>query len=182
MRRKDDRLRGALLDSARKIADVEGIEAVNIRSIARSAGVATGTVYNYFANKDEILLSLTEEYWRQALHEMKKQITSGSFCGQLEEMFAFLREGIDGSAGKLMNSLGKAETAGQESMAHMQQTLELSLVRRLESDGKVRRDIWNEVFTKEEFAHFIMMNMMWLLRTGAADIRFFTAIVARAIY
>ena len=63
MRKKDDTLRDTLLDCARCVADAEGIEAVNIRSIARKAGIATGTVYNYFANKDEILLALTDRRW-----------------------------------------------------------------------------------------------------------------------
>ena len=31
-----------------------------MRALADRAGVATGTVYNYFANKDELLLALTE--------------------------------------------------------------------------------------------------------------------------
>ena len=36
MRRKDDTMRDTLLNSARDIADTEGIDAVNIRSIAKS--------------------------------------------------------------------------------------------------------------------------------------------------
>ena len=80
MRRKDDTMRDTLLNSARDIADTEGIDAVNIRSIAKRAGIASGTVYNYFSNKDEILLALTEEYWKQTLLEMKTKITSDSFC------------------------------------------------------------------------------------------------------
>ena len=66
MRKKDDSMRGVLLEHARKIADTQGIEAVNIRSIAKEAGIASGTVYNYFSNKDELLFALTEEYWEQA--------------------------------------------------------------------------------------------------------------------
>lgn len=46
MRRKDDTLRDTLLEYARELADSEGLEAVNIRSIAGKAGVAAGTVYN----------------------------------------------------------------------------------------------------------------------------------------
>ena len=78
MRRKDDTMRDTLLNSARDIADTEGIDAVNIRSIAKRAGIASGTVYNYFLSKDEILLALTEEYWKQTLLEMKTKITSDS--------------------------------------------------------------------------------------------------------
>ena len=59
VRKKDDSLRGALIDYARELAEKEGPEAVNIRSLAGKAGIATGTVYNYFSCKDEILLALS---------------------------------------------------------------------------------------------------------------------------
>ena len=80
MRRKNDTLQETLLDLARQVVETEGIDAINIRSLAGRAGVATGTVYNYFANKDEILLALTEEYWRQTLFEMNAAINTDSFC------------------------------------------------------------------------------------------------------
>ena len=123
MRRKDDTLRDTLLNLSRQIADAEGIDAVNIRSIAKKAGVATGTVYNYFASKDEILLALTEEYWKQTLHDMKDAIAADSFCEQLREIFTFLKRRIEQSAGKLMNSLGNVETVGQARMLSMQSAL-----------------------------------------------------------
>lgn len=182
MRRKDDTLRDTLLDCARDLADTEGVDAINIRTLAGKAGVATGTVYNYFSGKDEILLALTEAFWKHTLMEMRTQITAGSFCGQLEEIYGFLRARIDQSAGKLMNSLGNAEAAGQERMASMQEALKAALILRMEQDPDVRRDIWDEIFTKEAFARFIMMNMTMLLKTGASDIRFFLIIVKRTIY
>ncbi len=182
MRKKDDTLRDTLLSLSREIADTEGIEAVNIRSIARRAGVATGTVYNYFSNKDEILLALTEEYWKQTLAEMGGAITADSFCGQVQEMFFFLKERIDRSAGKLMNSLGGVETAGLARMASMQAALETAFVYRMDQDPKIRKDVWDKTFTKEQFARFIMMNLMMLLKMKAPDIDFFLALIRRAVY
>ena len=116
-------MRSTLLELACQIADSEGLDAVNIRSLAGRAGIATGTVYNYFSCKDEILLALTEEYWRQALLQMKTVITADSFCGQLLEIFTFLQEQIDRSAGKLMSSLGNIEATGHARMASMQSEL-----------------------------------------------------------
>lgn len=182
MRRKDDTLRDALLNSARNIADTEGIEAVNIRLIAKKAGIASGTVYNYFSNKDEILLALTEEYWKQTLLEMRTEITADSFCGQLQEIFIFLRERIDQSAGKLMSSLGNVEAAGQARMMSLQTELETAFIQRMEQDSEIRKDIWNEIFTKEQFACFITMNLMMLLKAQAADITFFIIMIKRIIY
>ncbi len=182
MRRKDDTLRDTLLNIARTVADTNGIDAVNIRSIAKEAGVAAGTVYNYFSNKDEILLALTEEYWEQALLEMEAAITSDSFCGQLEEVFSFLQKRIEQSGGKLMSSLGNVETEGRTRMDLMQTALEAAFIRRMEQDTAVRGDVWNADFTKEQFVRFIMMNMTMLLKTRASSPDFLIAVVRRILY
>ena len=181
MRKKDDSLRGALLDSARAIADTEGIEAVNMRSIAQRAGVATGTVYNYFSSKEDILLALTEEYWKKTLYEMRTAVTADSFCGQLEEIFIFLKERIDRSGSSLMNSLGEVKKDGQERMESMQAVLAESLIRRMEQDPSVRKDIWNGTFTMEQYSRFIVANMVMLLRTEPYDFHFFIEMVRRTL-
>lgn len=80
MRKKNEALRDSLLALSREIADTEGLDAVNIRSFTVRAGVATGTVHNYFANKDYILLVLTEEYWHQTLLELEDAVPPGPFC------------------------------------------------------------------------------------------------------
>ena len=168
MRKKDETLRDTLLSLARSIADTDGIDAVNIRTIAQRAGIATGTMYNYFSNKDEILLALTEEYWMQAL----------------VEIFVFLRGRIDQSAGKLMNSLGGLESVGQTRMISMQSVLETSLIQLMEQDPAIRKDIWNEQFTKPQFARFVMGNMTMLLKAKASmtDLCFFITIIKTIIY
>lgn len=182
MRRKDDTLRDTLLDYARFLADTEGVDSINIRSIAQKAGVATGTVYNYFSNKDEILFALTEEFWKKTLLEMRTAITADTFCGQLEEIFGFLKERIDSTARVLMRSLGNVEATGQERMTSMQTALETELIRRMDQDENVHKDIWNKSFTKEQYAHFIMMNMLLLLRDKSSDFNFFITIIKKTIY
>lgn len=182
MRRKDDTLRDTLLELCRDMVEREGIEGINIRLIAKRAGVATGTVYNYFSGKDEILLALTEEYWRAALEEMEKTVLSGSFLRQLEDIFRFLRERLSHSAGALMGSLDHVESLGQERMAAMQRTLAGSLVRRMEGDPAIRRDIWDETFTKARFARFILTNMMALWKAEEADFAIFLSVVERILY
>lgn len=182
MRRKDDTLRDTLLALCRDTVEREGIEAVNIRSIAKKAGVATGTVYNYFSGKDEILLALTEDYWRAALEEMEKTVLPGSFLQQLENIFRFLRERLLHSAGALMGSLSHVETLGQERMTAMQGALADSLIQRMEEDPAIRRDIWDESFTEEQFARFILTNMMALWKAGETDFIVFLSVVSRILY
>lgn len=184
MKRKDDTLRATLLHLARSIADEEWIDAIHIRTIAQKAGIATGTMYNYFSNKEELLLALTEEYWMQALPEINAAITADSFCEQLKELFVFLRDRIDQSAGSLMNSLGGLESLGQTRMASMQSMLEASLMQRMEQDTAIREDIWNAQFTRQQFTRFIMRNITTLLKANApmTDLCFFLTIIEHTIY
>lgn len=181
MKKKDDSLRQILLDTARLLADEEGIEKLNIRSIARRAGVASGTVYNYFSSKDEILLALTKEYWQQALLEMDTAITADSFCQSLSEMCSYLKKRMQQSAGALMNSLSSVQHAGQESMASAQEDLKAILIRWMEQDADIPDRIWDENFTKERFAEFIRMNLTELLKAPDVQTEFFIGVIRRVL-
>ena len=64
----------------------------------------------------------------------------------------------------------------------MQAELETALIQRMEQDTHIRKDIWDETFTQEHFARFIMMNMEMLLKSRADDIHFLIEIVKRTIY
>lgn len=182
MKKKDNSLRQRLLNTARALAEEEGIDKLNIRSIAKKAGVASGTVYNYFSGKEEILLILTKEYWKQTLIEMDAAITTESFCEALLEMILYLKERIRQSAGAWMNHLGGVRPAGQESMASAQEELKQMLLRRMERDSNIWNDIWDDSFTKEQFSEFIRMNLMELLKTEGSQTEFFIRVIQRMIY
>ncbi len=48
----------ALLEAAEEVAAQRGLEATSIAAIAERAGVAVGTLYNYFADRDAIIAAL----------------------------------------------------------------------------------------------------------------------------
>lgn len=182
MRKKDDTLHGTLLDCAREMAETQGTAAITIRSLAQKAGVATGTVYNYFAGKEEILLALTEEYWRKTLLELGDALTADTFCEQLGQIYAFLSQRVNRGAGRLMGSLGEAETTGQQRMAAMQEELEQALLRRLAQDTRIPDSVWSDSFTKQQFVRFVRINLILQLRTRAPDLCFFMEVVERILY
>ena len=76
-----------------------------------------------------------------------------------------------------MSSLGNMEAAAQERMLSMQSELASDLILYLEQDNKIREDIWNDAFTKKQFAQFIMMNMIMLLKMKTPDFEFFIKII-----
>lgn len=58
----DDRAakRDRILDAAERVFAQRGFYAAKVADIAREAGVADGTIYLYFKNKDDLLISLFE--------------------------------------------------------------------------------------------------------------------------
>lgn len=182
MRKKDETLRPIILDLARDIIKSKGVDHLNIRTIAQRANIATGTIYNYFAGKDEILLALTEEYWASTLLEMNDIIQKTTFYEELEEIYIFLSKKLRESAGTLMKSLGNVEPLGRERMNFMEHRLVTILITFMERDSSIRKDIWDETFTKRKYASFITMNIMFLLKTRSDNISFFIEIVKRTLY
>jgi AcrR family transcriptional regulator len=54
--------RAAILDAAQKAFVEMGYDAVTVRDIIRQTGLASGTFYNYFEDKAELLHALIEQY------------------------------------------------------------------------------------------------------------------------
>ena len=62
-----ENLESRLLAEAYKQTREVGYSALTIRNVAKACGVGVGTVYNYFASKDELLATFLLEDWKQCL-------------------------------------------------------------------------------------------------------------------
>lgn len=182
MRKKDETLHDTLLELAREIATEQGPDSLNIRALAKQAGVSSGTVYNYFESKEDILLAITEEYWRKALVDLQNEIHATAFPEQLREIYAFLRDRLTDLAGLWMNSLHNVQLAGRDRMSFMQKALATEIIHKMRQDKNISPDIWNEALSEESFAEFVLMNMMTLLRMKTSSIDPFIEIVKRTLY
>ncbi len=66
--------RQIILDAALKTFVRRGYPETTVSEIASIAGVAEGTLYNYFRNKEDILLALFDEKWGNIIGEIKNKI------------------------------------------------------------------------------------------------------------
>lgn len=84
--------RQRILDAARKLFASKGFDTGNTREIADAAGIATGTLFNYFATKEAILAALVVEATAGDPGEFEAALREG---GSLEEdLFAFAALGL----------------------------------------------------------------------------------------
>ena len=68
--------RAALLDAARQIFAVKGVEAARVSEIVARAGVAQGTFYLYFTSKSSLVLALTDEVYADIRQEVARALAA----------------------------------------------------------------------------------------------------------
>ena len=66
--------RTVILDAALRTFVKRGYPETKVAEIASEAGVAEGTLYNYFASKEDLLLALFDEKWGWIIDEIRRKI------------------------------------------------------------------------------------------------------------
>jgi AcrR family transcriptional regulator len=67
-------LRETLVAELAKMISDEGSE-ITIRALARRAGVAVGTIYNYFPDKDDLLKALFQKEWSGTFGRLEQELS-----------------------------------------------------------------------------------------------------------
>lgn len=88
MRVKEGNKEKDILEAAVKTFAVYGYHKSKISKIAENAGVATGSVYVYYKNKEDILLTIFSKLWRNLYTELKGIVDNNSLTNT--EKFDFL--------------------------------------------------------------------------------------------
>jgi TetR/AcrR family fatty acid metabolism transcriptional regulator len=86
--------RKKILQAAIKVFARNGFYQSKISEIAKNAEVADGTIYLYFHNKDDILISLFEEEMTAIIDEMRSQLLKENDPGKKIEQFAKIHMGL----------------------------------------------------------------------------------------
>lgn len=68
----------AILKNAKQRLFEKGYLHLSLREVAKLSGIATGTIYNYFENKDSLIASIMSEDWDVALEEMDRCVESAT--------------------------------------------------------------------------------------------------------
>ena len=93
-KRKDNEKYHKIIEAATKVFAKNGFYQSKISQIAKEAGVADGTIYIYFENKDDILISLFEEQMKAVLDNMAHQVSAIDDPAEKLEVFASTHLGL----------------------------------------------------------------------------------------
>ncbi|HEX2721028.1 MAG TPA: TetR/AcrR family transcriptional regulator [Candidatus Deferrimicrobium sp.] len=85
--------RDRILRAAVKIFSRKGFFNSKVSEVARAAGVADGTIYLYFRNKDDLLISLFEEKMGEVVADVRRRIAVGG--NAIEKLRIFIENHMD---------------------------------------------------------------------------------------
>jgi TetR/AcrR family fatty acid metabolism transcriptional regulator len=74
MRKREGNKEKAILDAAVRIFAEYGYHRAKISTIAETAGVATGSVYLYYQNKENILLTIFDRLWTELTNGLRETV------------------------------------------------------------------------------------------------------------
>ena len=147
-----------VLRSAFELLKVQGYHKLNMREIAKKSSIATGTIYNYFPTKDELMISLIRFYWKDYGDKMDAAFSSEEdVLTKMHRIFeiidTFIRtfEGFIPEYAKKGNE--KPEGRVQKFLNEFRKGIKMAL------DGDKSRNPVSQIKT-EELSVFIAANMI----------------------
>lgn len=80
--------RKRILDAAKSLFRAKGFDEATTRDIAKEVGIATGTMFNYFASKEAIVVELAAQAMGKASHAFQSERRAKAKLG--EDLFSFV--------------------------------------------------------------------------------------------
>ncbi len=161
-----------IIQAATRVFARKGFFQAKVSEIAREAGVADGTIYLYFENKDDILISLFEEQMRVVLQNMRDQLAAQEDAVRKLERFALchlqlIEQNKDMAeiiqvelrqSGKFMKSYKNEQFA---------EYLDLiaDIVREGQRDGLFKKDVLPDLIKRALFGALDELSRYWVLST-----------------
>ena len=176
----------AILQISRKIAAEKGLKALNMRTVAGGCGIALGTLYNYFSDKEELLISTISSLWQDFFHlsalDNQKNLL---FTEYVEKMFLNVRERISEYPDFFTTHSAVIASSGKNrALNAMEQcTAEIcgTLLAVLREDKAVVTGAFGERLTEEGFVEFVLDSIIMLLMKNRPCDALIT-LIGRTIY
>jgi TetR/AcrR family fatty acid metabolism transcriptional regulator len=167
---KDENKHQKILQAAVRVFAEKGFYNSRVSEIAKEASVADGTIYLYFKNKDDILISLFEEEFGQIVENMRKELDREKDVLQKIKKFAIAHLSIVSKQQQLGEVLG---VEVRQSSKFMKEYINkpfieyLNLIRSIVIEGQerglIRKDLTPGIMKRALFGALDEMARYWVL-------------------
>lgn len=158
-----------IMQICHRIASEEGLKSLGMRKVAKECGIAIGTLYNYFPNKEELLIATITSIWLD-IFSLPVQEESSSpllFSEYVEKVFENVRGRFrdypDFFTAHSVAITESGKDRARKTMENCTKEIRNSLLSALRRDNAVSVNAFSESFTEESFTEFVMDSIILLL-------------------
>lgn len=178
--------REQIMEKACIITKEKGIHHLNIRELATATKVSVGSIYNYFPTKSQLIIAVVEDFWNHACtHEDLKNMPLDNFYHSYHLLYKKLYAYLQQFQGKWLHQLAVLDDDTKELGRKIEhdyfENIKKMLSIMLEKDLCIRKDIWNDDFSKQLFIDFLFRNTMNELAIGNEDPTFLIEILKKIL-
>jgi TetR/AcrR family fatty acid metabolism transcriptional regulator len=169
---KDENKHQKILQAAIKVFSEKGFYNSRVSEIAKEANVADGTIYLYFKNKDDILISLFEEEFGKIVQNMRAALERDKDALQRIKRFAIAHLSIVTKQQELAEVMG---VEVRQSSKFMKEYVNkpfieyLNIIRSVVIEGQekglIRKDLTPGIMKRAFFGALDEMARYWVLST-----------------
>jgi TetR/AcrR family transcriptional regulator, fatty acid metabolism regulator protein len=169
---KDENKHQKILQAAIKVFSEKGFYNSRVSEIAKEASVADGTIYLYFKNKDDILISLFEEEFAKIVRDMRAELAREKDALQKIKRFAITHLSIIAHHPHLAEVMGvevRQSTKFMKEYVNQPFIEYLNIIRSVVIEGQekglLRKDLTPGVMKRAFFGALDEMARYWVLST-----------------
>ena len=166
--------RDRILRAAIKVFAKKGFYATRVSEIAKAAGVADGTIYLYFKNKDDVLITIFEDGIQRLLAILREVAASDEpfdarITRIIELQLGLLEEQRDLAEVITVNLRQSSSLLKQYAAPLFMEYIDViaGLIREGQKDGAFRKDLNSRVVARALFGALDAILLTWAL--GEAD-------------
>ena len=175
-----------ILGVCRRLAAEKGLAAINMRSVAQECGVALGTLYNYYTDKDALLLAVVEDIWKEIFHRGQECRTGLSFPEHVGYLFDCVQQDAarypDFFAGHSLLIAKARRGEARSTMEHYFEHMKAGMLTVLRADSAVRPGAFSPGLSESQVVDFALDHILLLLMQGRTDCTALVELLRRLLY
>lgn len=175
-----------ILHISRQLVSKTGLSALNMRNLAEECGIAPGTLYHYYTNKDELMLAVIESIWNDIFRDEPDLSGTTDFAGFVAGFFECVKKGSADYPGFLSAHSAvitdERKNEARSTMKHIFNHMKHCLLASLQADPNVSQTSFSCTFTPEDFIDFTFDHLLLLLARDETDCHSLTEVIRRTLY
>lgn len=175
-----------IINVSKNIALEEGLEAINIRLVAKNCNIAIGSIYNYFPSKTDLIITVVQCIWQDIFDFEYCYFKFDKFSDSINCIFNTISKNIIKYPNFFtLHSISFNEQSkykGRKSMDIFLANIKSYLVKILENDKNVRKDVFDKHLTPNIFVDYIFNLLIFLLIEKKSNCYALIKLIEKSIY